>query len=228
MVMLYERGVMVSKIQRAFSVGAFGLKKRRRLVPTRWSITAVDSIISKHLIEQVKGFPEIDEYRVYESAYLDNRFEVLMMPLSWSYEAMEAWFPRTIWNPSRRHIVILSDWEGPRGRSTYASMGGCYYAARLAVCEHLVQERRQARVVVFREIHPGYILPVGVWQIRENVRNALRNPPHRFETLEGALKHVAGRLDIPLSEWIRRSRLLQDAIFQRRILEYFRLKGPSL
>ena len=34
---LYKRGVPVSKIQRAFSVGAFGLGRFRRLVPTRWS-----------------------------------------------------------------------------------------------------------------------------------------------------------------------------------------------
>jgi len=56
---LYARGVMVSKIQKAFSVGAFGIEKKRRLVPTRWSITAVDDIISKSLMAQVKTFPEI-------------------------------------------------------------------------------------------------------------------------------------------------------------------------
>lgn len=42
---LYEQGLSVTKIQRAFSVGAFGLKPNRKLVPTRWSITAVDSIL---------------------------------------------------------------------------------------------------------------------------------------------------------------------------------------
>ncbi|MFQ5999428.1 MAG: hypothetical protein ACE5J6_01485, partial [Candidatus Bathyarchaeia archaeon] len=73
---LYGKGVLVTKIQRAFSVGAFGLKNKRCLVPTRWSITAVDSIISKNMIEKIKTFPEVNEYRVYESRYLDNRFEV--------------------------------------------------------------------------------------------------------------------------------------------------------
>jgi hypothetical protein len=88
---LYGRGVMVSKIQKAFSVGAFGVEKNRRLVPTRWSITAVDDIISKNLMAKVKTFPEINEYRVYESIYLDNIFEILMIPQRWSYESMEAW-----------------------------------------------------------------------------------------------------------------------------------------
>ena len=44
---LYKDGIKISKIQRAFSVGAFGIKKFRRFVPTRWSITAVDSNIGE-------------------------------------------------------------------------------------------------------------------------------------------------------------------------------------
>jgi hypothetical protein len=219
---LYEKGVLVSRIQRAFSVGAFGLEDNRRLVPTRWSITAVDSIVSKDMIEQIKTFPEINEYRVYESRYLDNRFEVLMIPGSWSYEAMEAWYPGTVWNPSDQHIVMFSDWEGFEGRTRYASIGGCYYAARLAVGELLQKERRQATVIVLREAHPGYIMPVGVWQVRENVRNALKQEPSKFNTLEEALACVASRFQIPLGTWISRSKLLQDALFQKRISEYFR------
>ena len=225
-VTLYEKGVLVSRIQRAFSVGAFGLKKRRRLVPTRWSITAVDSIISKDLIERIKTLPEINEYRVYESRYLDNWFEVLMMPDAWRYEAMEAWYPGTIWNPSGQSIVLFSDWEGFGGRTTYADIGGCYYAARLAVCELLLKERRQAAVVVLREIHPGYIMPVGVWQVRENVRNAVGQAPLKYNRLEEALRRIASRLQIPLQRWIQSSKLLQDALFQKKITEFL-IKNKS-
>jgi len=217
---LHKKGVLTSRIQRAFSVGAFGLKKQRRLVPTRWSITAVDSLISKNLVEQIKTFPEINEYRVYESTYLDNQFEVLMMPGAWSYEAMEAWYPGTVWNPTERSIVLFSDWEGFEGRTTYATIGGCYYAARLAVGEMLVKERRQAVVVVLREIHPGYIMPVGVWQVRENVRNAVKQAPLKYNTLGEALARIAGQFQIPLEQWIGRSKLLQDVLFQKKITEY--------
>ena len=217
---LYKKGVFVTRIQRAFSIGAFGLEKRRRLVPTRWSITAIDSIISKELIEKIKDFPEIGEFRVYESRYLDNRFEVLMIPGAWSYEAIEAWYPRTLWNPDDKGIVMFSDWEGYDGRTTYAAIGGCYYAARLAVCEHLIKEKRQAKVVVLREAHPGYIMPVGVWQVRENVRNALRNPPVRFSSLNEALSYIAGRFDIPIQYWIRKSKLIREEMFQKRLTEF--------
>jgi len=217
---IYDKGVLVTKIQRAFSVGAFGLKQNRRLVPTRWSITAVDSILSKDLMEKVKTYPEINEYQVYESYYLDNVFEVLMIPSAWSYEAIEAWYPGTVWNPQGTNVVMFGDWEGHDGRTTYAEIGGCYYAARLAVCERLVKDRRQATVIVLREARPGYIMPVGVWQVRENVRNAMRQKPFNFNTLDEALKFVGSRFQIPLQQWIMRSQLLKDALFQKRITDY--------
>jgi len=218
---LYEKGVLVTKIQRAFSVGAFGIEQNRRLVPTRWSITAVDSILSKDLMEKIKTFPEINEYRVYESRYLDNIFEVLMLPQAWSYEAQEAWYPGTIWNPSGTSVWHLAASEGYDGRTTYAEIGGCYYAARLAVSEQLVKERRQATVIVLRESRPGYIMPVGVWQVRENVRNAMRQPPLKFNKLDEALQRIASQFQIPIQEWIRHSKLLQDALFQKRVTQYF-------
>lgn len=218
---LYSRGVLVTKIQKAFSVGAFGVEKNRKLVPTRWSITAVDDIVSKNLREQVKTFPEINEYRVYESIYMDNVFEILMIPARYSYESMEAWYPGTVWNPAGKNVAIFSDWEGNNGRTTYAAIGGCYYSARLATCEQLVKERRQATVIVLREARPGYIMPIGVWQVRENVRNAMRQKPFLFKSLAESLQFIGGRFEIPLGRWIRQSELLKRALFQKSITDYF-------
>jgi hypothetical protein len=219
---LFQKGTMVTKIQRAFSVGAFGMKKQRRLVPTRWSITAVDSIISKQMMEKIKSFPEINEFRVYESCYLDNVFEILMIPREWSYEAMEAWYPGTAWNQTGENVLLFSDWEGYDGRTTYASIGGCYYAARLAVGELLLKERRQASVIVLREAHPGYIMPVGVWQVRENVRNAVQQRPMKYNTIKEALEQISSKFEIPLKNWIEKSTLMQRALFQKRITDYLK------
>lgn len=221
---LYGKGVLVSKIQRAFSVGAFGLEANRRLVPTRWSITAVDDILSKDLMTKVREFPEISEFRVYESRYLDNVFEILMIPDRWSYEAIEAWYPGTTWNPNGKWTVMFGDHEGYEGRTSYAEIGGCYYAARLAVCERLAKEHRQASVVVLREARPGYIMPVGVWQVRENVRNAMRQAPYMFNSLELALGWISNRFQIPLKTWISKSELLKNTLFQKRITEYLAMK----
>jgi hypothetical protein len=217
---LYRDDVSVTRIQRSFSVGSFGLEDNRKFVPTRWSITAVDDTISKHIVEQVKDLPWINEYRVYESWSLDNRFIVLMIPASWSYELVEAWYPNTTWNPDGNEIAIFSSSEGYGGRSKYAEIGGCYYAARLATSEHLEREKRQASIVILREAHPGYIMPVGVWNVRENVREAVRNPPSRFNTLNEALGYIQTRLEIPLSTWVKNSWMLRQRLFQRRLDDF--------
>ncbi len=212
---LYEGGVPVSKIQRAFSVGAFGIAKNRKFVPTRWSITAVDDTVGKDLRENVKTFPLVNEIRVSESIGFDDRFLVVQLPRPWRYELIEAWYPSTLWNPLGREVVLFGDHEGYEGRSTYARIGGCYYAARLAVAESLLRERRQAATVILRETHPGYIMPVGVWNVREHVRDALRKPPRSFATLRDTLEYLATRLDIPMERYIRVSEVLKHVLYQR-------------
>lgn len=217
---LYRSGVMISKIQKAFSVGAFGVDKNRKFVPTRWSITAVDDILGKSLLSDTKYNPFIGDWRVYDWYSLDNRWSVLLMPTSWRYELIEAWYPNTTWNPLGREIEIISSHEFFNGRKTYAEIGGCYYAARLAVNELLTKERRQAGAVIFREAHPGYIMPVGVWNVRENVRAALQTEPARFETVGEALSHVSSKMSIPLERWIAASGVLKDLFTQRRLDDY--------
>ena len=217
---LYGEGIAVSKIQRAFSVGAFGIEKNRRFVPTRWSITAVDDTIGKELRERVKTYPLINEVRVYESVGFDDRFLVVFLPRPWRYELIEAWYPNTLWNPLGREIVMFGDHEGFEGRSEYASIGGCYYAARLAVGEALDRERRQAAAVILRETHPGYLMPVGVWNVREHVRDALRRPPQVFPTTGEALGHLSTRLDIPMPRWIRTSEVLRHVLYQRALEDF--------
>lgn len=218
---LYKEDVPLSKIQRGLSAGLFGVKDNRRLVPTRWSITAVDSMLSLHLMEKVKQFPAVNEYLLFEEIHLDNRFLIMMLPDAWSYELMEAWYPGTIWNPASKDILMFGDAEPYKGRTTYATIGGCYYAARLAVNEHLLKNRRQARVIILREAHPGYIMPVGVWNVRESVRAALQNPPTRFDTLQDLLDTVEKKLAIPLDIWKQHSRMIKDSLQQKKITDYY-------
>ena len=218
---LHENGVLVTRIQRAFSMGMFGVGGRRKLVPTRWSITAVDSTISERLLHEIKHLPTIDDFRVHTYRYIDNRYVVMLLPAMWCYESIEAWFPGTAWNESGNYPAMMGDHEGYQGRTTYASIGGCYYACRLAIAEHLIKERRQGAALVLREIHPGYILPVGVWNVRESVRAALSMKPARFDNFSSALDFALARLSIPRKAWLRSSHLLREAFFQRRISNYF-------
>jgi hypothetical protein len=63
---------------------------------------------------------------------------------------------------------------------------------------------------------------VGVWNVRENVRAALRSQPKKFATLREALLHVSSIMDIPVSRWIKNSAVLKDALFQKRIDDQWR------
>jgi DNA repair protein NreA len=217
---LYDRGVRVSRIQRAFSVGTLGRHGRRRLVPTRWSITAVDDLLSKRNLEEVRFLPELSEILVYRLTALDNRWLLVFLPGTYRYESIEAWYPNTLWNPDPSRIVIMGDHEGYDGRTTYASIGGCYYAARLATSEALLAMGRQAGVIVLREVHPGEILPLGVWNVREHVRAALKGRPEHVPGLPELDERIRSTFAIPLERWRRSSALLHAARTQRRLDEW--------
>jgi hypothetical protein len=221
---LYSNGVLVSKIQKAFSVGAFGLERNRKFVPTRFSITAVDSLISENLMEKVKSYPVLNEFYVYEDVHLGNRWIVLMIPREWCYEMIEAWYPKTLWNPVSKETVMFSEYEFYDGRTTYSQIGGCYYSGRLASVEHLNQERRQGGVVILREAHPEYIMPLGVFVVREGVRKTLKNKPLKFNSLKESLNYISKRLDIPINRWIENSNVLRDTLQQKRIIDFLKVK----
>lgn len=218
---LYERGESVYDIQRVFSLGMLGLKSKRRIVPTRLSITAVDDSLGKELSKEIKSFKTIEEIRIHEFNALGNRFLIIMFPGAWKYESMEAWYPGTTWNPFGKRTYVLSDCEPFSGRSTYAQIGGCYYAARLAVLEKLVSEKRQASVLILREAYPEYLMPLGVWLVRESVREALSREAVKLEEVKDLLNFLRYKLRIPPEEWMKNGILLRETLQQKRITDFF-------
>jgi hypothetical protein len=202
-VSLHERDIPFSAIQKAFSCGTMGIGKRRRLVPTRWSITACDSAIGDHLLGEVKRNPVIETCRVHESDTLNNRYAVLLLPTGWQYEWMEA-FLQVMGNEE----VIFADHETGAGKMEYSSVGGCYYSCKMAVLEGLAREGLQAGAIVFREAYRGYV-PMGVFNVRENVRNAMRTRPLEFGDMKAALAYVSTRVRLPLRQFVEESTLLR-------------------
>ena len=206
---LHESGVPFSSIQKAFSVGALGTKKRRRLVPTRWSITACDTALGKGMLEDVRNYDVIDCCQVREFASLNNYYAVLLLPTAWQYEWMEA-FLRIMGNEE----LIFSDYETNGGKKGYSRVGGCYYSCKMAVLEALAKERKQAGAIILREAYAGYV-PLGVFNVRENVRNAMSQPAQEFEDMKTALQHVSERLELPVKRFIQQSDLLKDLLKSR-------------
>ncbi len=216
---LFARKFDVYYISRVLSAGLMGVDKK--LVPTRWSITAVDDLLSKEMMKKIRTYPQINEFLVYSNTYLDNHFEILLMPGVWGFEQFEAWAPKTLWTLSEKNPVIAVENEGFEGRSSYAFReGGGYYAGRFAVCEHLEKIKRQATVIVFREIYDSYVMPVGVWEVRENVRHAFMKRPAKFDNLSSALDYIKNTLTIPIEEFLKRSRFLR----QKNLFDFLKLK----
>ena len=223
---LYFKGrVPESTIKRVFSAGLLGEKNKRRIVPTRWSITAVDDIISKALIKEIKRFPEINDYRIFERTYLDNHFKILLFPGKFTYEMNEVWAPNTLWNISLNGNIrslkpqIMTDFEFYKGRKNYASnITGAYYAARKEVCEYLYRIGRQARILIFREVQGGYIVPLGVWVIRETVKNAMElNNPQILDNFDDSIKSMAEGFMVSYKYWKKSSKLINFVKNQRTI-----------
>ena len=154
MVELYKSDVGVNQLDNILSAGMLGIGKKRKLVPTRFAITAIDSNLSEHFIdEKIKYFQKIQEVELYHSNYLENYFYVLLMPKEWSYELMEVWKPGASWNLESKEPVFMADYELYQGRKNYAeNTAGGYYAVRIAITEQLTRRNRQATALVFREI----------------------------------------------------------------------------
>lgn len=217
---LYFSNLSVNSLQKILSAGLLGLKKKRKLVPTRWSITAVDDTVSKKLIEKIKYFKETDFIQLFQSNYLDNRFFILLLPGSWSFEQLEAWKPESVWVKESK-TKIISDFESFKGRKKYASdVSGAYYAARLAVTEFLYEKKRQSKAIVFREIGGKYENPLGVWLIRETVRDALKKKPLRFFDLDLALKFLSSKLSVSIKSYLKQSKVLKE-LNQKKISDFF-------
>ncbi|NDB89432.1 MAG: hypothetical protein EB166_01150 [Thaumarchaeota archaeon] len=209
---LYNSGIEISKIQKCLSIGMFG--KDRKLVPTRWSITATDDMISKNLVKETLDYPQVDSYLVFTHEHLGNLFSVLLFPHRWIFEMEEAW------HTDKGEIGFGVDAEDANGIDHYPSIAGAYYAAKLGVAEYLIKQKRQAGVLVLREIQPEYAVPVGVWQVREAIRAAMSKIPTLVETMDQGISLACKNMSISKNEWMTKGTILK-MLKQKSISDYF-------
>jgi DNA repair protein NreA len=215
MVRLYQRGIEVSRIQQVLSIGMLGIQKNRRLVPTRWSVSAADDAISSDLVSRIELYPAINFFEVYKYSHIGNYYSIILIPDDvWNFEMHEAWFD------NNGNLGMATDFENAKGLDHYPSIAGSYFAARLGVAAYLFNRRRKARALVLREIRPEYIIPVGVWQIREGVREAFKGRRGEFDSLEKGLDFACIGSSVSATEWIRNSLIYKDMTQQRRITEF--------
>ena len=220
---LHNKDVPFSAMQKAFSVGAFGLKKNRKLVPTRWSITACDSTLADNLLEEVRHYPILDSYRVYEFSSLNNYYAIILTPTEWQYEWYEA-FIKIRGNEE----LIFSDYETNSGKKEYSRVGGCYYTAKMAVLDKLAEIKRQSGIIILREAYHGYV-PLGVFNVRENIKYAMNSSYKEFETLKDAVAYCGSKLQLPISRYVKQGDLLKELLHSKQTtLDNFFKKEPSM
>lgn len=221
---LQDRGFDENFLSRLLSVGNLGMKSQRKLVPTRWSITATDDLLAKNLLKEVKDFHEANDYFAFFGSYLGNYYLLLMLPEPWSYELFETYMPNTSWNTADK-INFTTDEEGYDGRKTYAEeCAGGYYTVRLAILEKLKQMKRQASVLALRFITNDYYLPLGVWVTREATRKALMSRPIAFDSMERMLHYarilVKKYWNYDAENLLKESKLLKQVKTQRKLTHF--------
>jgi DNA repair protein NreA len=213
---LYNNGITINQISKILSIGMMGRKRYRKLVPTRWSITAVDQIVSGKLVKLIRNYQTVESMHLFTYSHVENRYWVLLIPNhDWSFEMVEAW------RDADSRIAVGSDFEDSRGLTHYPSIAGAYFAGRLAAAEYLHTKKRSAAVLILREILPEYILPVGVWQIREGIRMALKNQSMIFNELQSMLLYVGARSSVPMSKWLTKSNTLKGMKAHSKISDFF-------
>ena len=148
----------------------------------------------------------MDTYRVFEFGALNTYYVIILTPTEWQYEWYEA-FIKLI----KDERLIFSDYETNGGKKEYSRVGGCYYTAKMVVLDYLFKIKKQSGLVILREAYEDYV-PLGVFNVRENIKEAMEKPYIEFETLEDCLKYAGTKLRIPVSEFVKQGTLLNEML----------------
>ena len=222
---LYKNGIEVSQINKFLSLGMLGQKNKRHLVPTRWSISATDDILSSNLVRQIELYQSIDSFKVIKYNHFSNYYSIIFIPSEvWNFEMIEAWYDKN----NETKFFLESDCETATfGLDHYPRIAGAYFAAKLAVLEYLTSKKRKCSVLILREIRPEYIIPLGVWQIREGIRAALRSNKdsssnsNSFSDFKTALLYASNGMRVPLLNWLSHSEIYKNYGKKTLISDFF-------
>jgi hypothetical protein len=212
---LFENGTNVYKITNLLASGLLGVQ--RRIVPTRWAITATDDMISSWMKRDVIRMPALPEFQVFCATLHGNTLCFLLIPSEeWRFEMIERWQRQSLWSGDEETIV--EDGEIGLTKNKYSLIGGAYYSARLAVLVYLKSVGRCAKVLCIRDVSSEYWAPLGTWVIREASRASLETIPVRVGTLAEAIFTVTA--DLQTNFWIPYAKMLVDIRQQKMLTDF--------
>ncbi len=222
---LYKNEFTEYSLSKILSVGVLGLQKDKRLVPTRWSITATDDTLGKYLLKSVREYKWIENYELFMGEFLGNQYLILFFPSEFNFELFELYMPKSSWNPSSE-VKASTDSETYSGRKTYASnTAGGYYATRLPILEYLNRIKRQASVLAIRIETPTYWAGLGVWVVRESVRKSLNNEHFEFDDMKKFIEtsKILGnkKFNFNYTTIMDKSKLIKQITTQKNLNQWF-------
>lgn len=224
---LYNSKIQTTHLQKLLSAGLLGVKASRKMVPTRWSITAVDDTLGKQLLEKIRYYPELNEIQIWHYDHNGNHYEYLLLPERWAFEVIEVSMSGSNWNEQigATSDHFMQDYEGFYPRKKYAeNVVGAYYADRLALAEYLEKIKRQATCLLLHEERPEYYAPLGVGIIREALRKMFSDKKNmeKPQSIQEALTKIGLRVKAQggIQKYKQMSWILNNYKTQKRLKEF--------
>ena len=75
-------------------------------------------------------------------------------------------------------------------------------------------------MIILREIRPDYAIPVGVWQIREGIRQAMNGEPAVTANFDDALLLASKKTNVSKNKWLLHAKIT-NLIRQKTLSEFF-------
>jgi len=214
---LYERGKNEQQIIHLLSLGVFGVNINKKLVPSRWAITAYDKTIEHYLYKKITKYPIINEFEVY---YYKNKSDThvnILLPDHYTGTHTENWSDS-----------YSDEWDG--FNTDYFNHvnkiptpdplnSGGYYATKVALNEHLNSRKKQASAIMVRVIR-NYDVPLGVVFVRECVRESFKNRIFKTNSFKELEKYIKINFPIHYKHFIE-SKVLQEQRKQTKLNQFF-------
>lgn len=207
---LYEKGVNEHQIINLLALGSFGVEINKKLVPTKWAISAYDQTIEKYLHKKIINYKLIENFEIYKIEDKGNNFVIILLPHEFSCEIIEQ-FDNTLERDFVGFNNILKKDE--------PETAGGFYATKLSIQENLQKRKRQASFISIRIIK-DYDMPLGVVFVRECVREAMKNKlfqTSKFDELEEYLKNKFNNH----YNYFKISKVLQEISKQKKLRQFF-------
>lgn len=178
-VKLYESNFSDYYISRLFSLGFFGYSINRKLVPSKWSITAVQRIIEEKINREIKDFKIISSYFLSQNRIYGNDLYGIIFPGNGEVEMLEVLMPGSAYNREGNYPIIGKDSES-----------GGYYAVRLSFKEFLRMNKFRANLLLIRVVTNEYKFPLGSWVLREGTKIMFKKKIEIYSSMNEILNHL--------------------------------------